>query len=162
VNNRSTFIACTICGRPRIETKGWFHLVENRWMDRVQVLRYHEAMAYQPGVFSVCCEDHVRELVVHWMITGELDFPLARLPQVARHELPRHSPAPVVSREASHAALLGELAVHRESLTRVLRTSPQTLSAVLEALISALRDSSTGHYPPPSETRHEFEDCAWI
>src|SRR3974390_2060591 len=133
-------VCCVVCGAPRGVAELWFQLVENRWTDRLKILRFQEAFSPHPGVYSVCCEAHVRELVVHWMTTGNLDFPFARLPhsQYRRPSSARHTPATVLAPDPPTATVLGELAVHRESLTRLLQNTPEALSSVLEALIAAL------------------------
>lgn len=142
-------ISCAICDEPQTATGRWFVIAENRWTDRLRVSRFEETRARQPGVYCVCCSDHVRELVVHWMATGRLDYPFAQVPKASSplgraeaflhrrreesRQIPRRSETP--EQALSTDALLGELAVHRESLTRVLRENPQALSAVLETLI---------------------------
>jgi hypothetical protein len=49
---------------------------------------------------------------------------------------------------------MGELAVHRESLERLLREDPQSLDSVLAALISALTNH-TETIEPAEEQREE-------
>lgn len=133
-------LCCAICGEPRSEEDGWFLLTENRWTDRIRVLAFNPVLATQEGVVCSCSRAHVRELVIHWMITGRLDYPFALVPA----EKPRRvrsftacetGPIEVDTRGSQ---IVGELAVHRESLTRVLQENPQSLSGVLEALIAAL------------------------
>jgi hypothetical protein len=48
---------------------------------------------------------------------------------------------------------VGELAAHRQSLSRVLRENPESLVGILEALVSAL----TGHKRPIEADREEEE-----
>ena len=52
--------------------------------------------------------------------------------------------------------VVGELAVHRESLSRVLRENPESLVGILEALVSAL----TGHKRAVEAEREEEEEEA--
>jgi len=150
---------CVVCREPHATPEGWFHLTENRWLDRLKILRFQDSLATSPGIYNVCCGAHVRELVVHWMTTGRLDFLFARVPFSPRQLLTRPRPQPDRDSEAPTpaSAVLGELAVHRESLTRLLRTNPYALSAVLEALIQAIEPenqtttSVTSANPPSVE-----------
>jgi hypothetical protein len=89
----------------------------------------------------------VRELVVHWMITGRLDYPFAVVPPAVpscdgNHSLDLNETKPIEV-DVRGSRLVGELAVHRESLTRILQENPQSLSGVLEALIAAIGGSTT-------------------
>ncbi|MBA3916514.1 MAG: hypothetical protein H0X25_22250 [Acidobacteriales bacterium] len=68
---------CAICGTCGGGDSSWFIIVENHWQDKLKVLHWNEALAWQPGVRLVCCSEHVRELVVHWMATGSMDYPFA-------------------------------------------------------------------------------------
>jgi hypothetical protein len=132
---------CAVCRQPQTSPDGWYQLIENRWTDRLKILRFHESLSAQPNAHSVCCPAHVRELVVHWMTIGRLDVPFARVPSRPRGFFFRRSPKQnreVHELPVSPGVLLGELAVHRESLTRILRENPEALSAVLENLIHAL------------------------
>jgi hypothetical protein len=79
-------------------------------------------------------------MIVHWMTTGRLDHPFARVPFAPRNVFRRHTG------ESSSSTLLtlmdgsdfvGELAVHRESLTRILRQNPMALAGLIEAVIEA-------------------------
>ena len=65
-----TAIRCTVCREQQSNSDTWFHVTENRWTDRLKVLRFQEAFATLPGIHNVCCAAHLRELVVHWMTTG--------------------------------------------------------------------------------------------
>jgi hypothetical protein len=133
-------IVCTVCGQARTASDGWFILLENRWTDRLKILGWSDVLARQPGVHHTCGPEHVQELVVHWMTTGSLECPFARESEEAR-ELG----AEVVDRNREYSEpdtrglrILGELAVHRESLIRILEERPESLATILEALLRAL------------------------
>lgn len=123
---------CAICLEPHIGNDGWFLLSGNRWMDRLKVLEWREELASRPGMQPVCGVAHVQELVVHWMTTGSLDYPFAHRPP-ARPALQRDL-------DADGFKVLGELAVDRETVDRILIESPESLSC----LLSALRDALAG------------------
>jgi hypothetical protein len=157
-------LCCAICGEPRSEKDGWFLLTENRWTDRIRVLAYDPVLATQEGIVSSCSRAHVRELVVHWMITGRLDYPFAIVSsqkpgRVRSFNSPENAPVEVDTRGSR---VVGELAVHRESLTRVLQENPQSLSGILEALIAALGSSETPktRQERSVETTEESEELA--
>lgn len=136
----SSQVYCAICGEPRSVGENWFLVTENRWTDRLRVLGYNSALATQEGIFCACGSLHVRELVLHWMITGQLDYPFARLaPEVPSGLRPNPTAGTAGAEpDISASLVVGELAVHRESLTRVLCENPQSLSGILEALLAAL------------------------
>src|ERR1700752_2981693 len=69
---------CAICGDERSSGETWFLVVENRWEDRIRLLRWHDGLAGREGVHRACSARHVEELVVHWMTTGSLEYPFAR------------------------------------------------------------------------------------
>ena len=130
---------CSVCGCSRKSSNGWFLIAESRWQDKVKILRWHEQLAQQPGIHHACSPAHAQELVVHWMITGSLDYPFART-QAGRGPRGRSrlltAPAEIDTRMGQQ---IGELAIHRESIHRILRDSPLSLSAVLDALLGALQ-----------------------
>jgi hypothetical protein len=132
--------ACTICGGLRTAEDRWFLVTENRWEDKLKVLRWNERFASRGGVHGVCSAPHVRELVVHWMTTGSLNYPFAwtvpPLPWRARRlgSMRREN----TDMEPS-GIRIGELAVHRESVGRALSENPQSLNVILDELLSVLR-----------------------
>lgn len=134
---------CSICGNQK-SGNGWFLLKEDRWLDRVKVMQWNEILARQPGVHCLCSASHVRESVAHWMATGSLDYPFARAlasenQATCSVEVEPSEPGP----EVPSGHVIGELAVHRESLERVLCQNPRSLSSILEALLDALRGESS-------------------
>jgi hypothetical protein len=131
---------CSICGQKKIPSENWFLVAENRWEDKLKVLQWNDRVAAQVGIMRACSVAHVEELVVHWMTTGSLDYPFARVGFAAGasprfdHLWDRHR-----SEDTSGAQQIGELAVHRESMERILVESPQSLRTILDALLGALR-----------------------
>jgi len=129
---------CAICGQQKRNESGWFLLTESRWQDRITILQWHDQLSIQPGVQRVCSTLHAQELVVHWMTTGGLDYPFARTSDrgedARRKKLVQENGAV----ELAGARQIGELAIHRESIQRILRESPHSLTAILDALLCAL------------------------
>ena len=154
---------CVICHEGHNESDGWFLLTENRWTDRVKIFGWNDVLASQPGVHAACCAGHVQQLVVHWMATGSLDYPFAlSRPEHRCSILAPEKPAAVHAEpDASGSRVLSELAVHRESLERVLAENPESLAGMLHALLSALGTSSGSVIDPPgNEVRREEEHYA--
>ena len=144
--------ACTICGRSRSGKQRWFLIVEDRWQDKLKILHWDDRFAALPGIHSACGAGHVQQLVVHWMTTGSLDHPFARaIPGAVQYER-RRSPRPFMEAfESSGVRQIGELSVHRESMQRVLRESPESVQAILDALLSALQRDSPRAEPERRE-----------
>ena|SRR6266550_4088588 len=134
-------IFCTICGEPRRENDRWLLLAENRWTDRLKVLGWNDQLASQLGVYPACGAAHVQQLVVHWMAMGSLAHPFARVRTGCSGKPRKLWPeTPVEAREPDTrgAKVIGELAVHRESLSRILIENPESLASILTSLISAI------------------------
>lgn len=140
---------CSICLEPKTEENGWFLLTENSWTDRLKILGWNDALVSEPGVHAACGAAHVQQLVVHWMATGSLNYPFARS---HAGERPRRRRAHQAEIDVRGAKVIGELAVHRESLSRVLQENPESLGSILSALISALDGSRVA-----SEVEEEAE-----
>lgn len=139
--NSRAVVKCATCHELKLSDGEWFQVVENRWTDRLRIFYFQETLALQPGTFNACCTAHLRELIVHWMTMGRLDFPFARVPLKHRHflSLPsKSSRRPAVEPALPRSAFVGELAVHRASLARILREDPLALSGVLDALVRTI------------------------
>lgn len=134
-------VFCAICLTARTNNEQWFLLVENRWTDQLKILSWHDELASIPGFHAACCASHVQQLVIHWMTTGTLDYPFARTEACAHSpasQMPVHLSSIKEEPNISGAEVLGELAVHRESIDRILVESPASLGAILSALQTAL------------------------
>jgi hypothetical protein len=107
-------------------------------------------MASRPGIVVACSIDHVEEVVFHWLTTGRLDYPFAR--SALGTSGWRHPSGRVDIRGARS---LGELAVHRESLERILMENPQSLQVILDVLLDALRQEIPAEAAPGA--LHEAE-----
>jgi len=131
---------CKICQAEQSPEHNWFLLIENEWEDRIKILQWNDVLAKYPGVHCACSTAHTKQLVAHWMATGSLDHPFAlagdRQDGMGNHY---HSKAgSSATPDVSGAVQLGELAVHRETLRKVLEENPHSLSSILEALVSGL------------------------
>ena len=139
--DRSPEWYCGICDQKAAFGQRWFALAQNRLEDRLSI--FHPGDDAEPGrVHYACSPAHVRELVVHWMVTGSLDYPFAE--PVPRRGRAASSPAPLWEWNGSNRALavpIGELAVDREAVQRLLRENPAGLEVILDELNDALEKS---------------------
>jgi hypothetical protein len=145
---------CAICGEEKSADDRWFLVTESRWQDKLKILHWDDHLAARPGIYHVCSPAHVQETVLHWMATGGLDYPFARVSTAERRSAFRsgilRSGPPEV--DTSGARQIGELSVDRESIRRVLGDNPYSLSVILDALLSALQRDTT-----PVESKLERE-----
>jgi hypothetical protein len=126
--------ACSVCGLNAFRHKGWFLVVENRWLDRLKILSWHSSLATQKDIESVCCREHLKALIAHWLTQASL-----RLPPSVDPPLPIGSDPSLTDLDLGPGAVgrvLGELAVHRESFSRVWSGSASALEYILDALIT--------------------------
>jgi hypothetical protein len=147
---------CAICGEEKSPDDHWFLITESRWQDKLKILHWDDRLAAQAGIYHACSPAHVQETVVHWMTTGGLNYPFARVSPLTRSRSGlRHGTllAELPEVDTSGARQIGELSVHRESMQRVLSENPYSLSTILEALLSALH-RETG----PAEPGRDSED----
>ena len=136
---------CRICQCEKANGEQWFLVIGNYWEDRLRVLPWSERLAKGEGMHAACSPSHVQQLVAHWLATGSLAYPFAQSPASATPAIP------LMGRVLRPEALvpdgrqaLGELAVDRESLKRLLLENPESLVPVLDALVGALYVSE-GH-----------------
>ena len=142
---------CRICQCERHHGEQWFLLVANHWEDRLRISPWSERLSLGEGMHAACSPSHVQQLVAHWMATGSLDYPFAHVGAVAAPAARRSEKG--FNQDFSVLAgsrVLGELAVHRESLRRLLMENPESLVPVLDALVSALYKNDNGDADPDS------------
>lgn len=124
-------VACTVCGAQTDFHGDWFLVVENRWLDHLKILSWHPTLADQAEIQSVCGEEHLKVLILHWLTQANLNLRNGRntaAPIVAAHA-ENTDGAP-----ATFGRLLGELAVHRNPLSRMWTGSAQTLECIVRAV----------------------------
>lgn len=125
---------CSVCGLDTFRHRGWFLVVENRWLDRLKILSWHSALATQKDMRSVCCRQHLKTLIAHWLTQASLRLPPARDPPLPLGSDPNLTDVDLGPDAVGR--LVGELAVHRESFSRVWSGSPAALECILDALIT--------------------------
>jgi hypothetical protein len=142
-------VRCRVCQSESGQGANWFLLVENDFEDRLKILSWSETLASCEQVYAVCCPAHVQKLVTHWMATGSLDYPLVRAPEApmrASDWLGRGVAQPDRVRELGKVEQLGDLAVDRDSVHRLLLEDPDSLGPVLDALMIALTKNAAGDF----------------
>lgn len=143
---------CTICGEEKSPTRMWFLVTESHCEDKLRILQWQDEIAEREGMYGACCPGHVEELVIHWMTTGSLDFPFATT--ASPLQLGRRTPLAVLplirEPDTRGARQIGELAVHRESMGRLLNENPDSLQPILDELTRALRRESMSDARPKS------------
>lgn len=146
---------CAICGEERSDNESRFLIAENRWEDKLTILHWNEQMACREAIQVASGVNHVEELVIHWMTTGSLDYPFARTTLGAGGW--RRAAWPGFRVDLRGARPIGELAVHRESMERVLAENPQSLKVILDALLDALRQETASQTKQISVREEERE-----
>ena len=63
---------CCVCGVDSFRHIGWLLVVENRWLDRLKILSWHASLATQTDMKSVCCIQHLKILISHWLNQASL------------------------------------------------------------------------------------------
>jgi hypothetical protein len=130
--------ACDICGQKSITPTNWFLVHESLWDDKLQILEWNECLAKHARIHHACGASHVQELVVHWMATGRLDHPLAQPAWEMRSSRWLNSSLLASEIDIRGYKLLGELAIHRDSIVRILSENPHSLRTILSELQAAL------------------------
>jgi hypothetical protein len=129
-------LPCTVCGLDTFGHKGWFLVIENRWLDHLKILSWHSSLAVRTDMKSACSRQHLKTLISHWLTQASLRLPPALLPPLQVGGEPSPKDVDLDLGPDSIGRLVGELAVHRESLSRVWSGSPAALEYILDALIT--------------------------
>jgi hypothetical protein len=128
-------LPCAVCGTETDQHASWFLVIENRWLDRLKILSWHPVLATRKNMLSVCGRQDLKALLTHWLTKANLELQADRdrvVPITSESQAEADAGPPLVGR------LVGELAVHRESLSRVWTGSPETLESILNALMSGV------------------------
>ena len=128
--------SCAICGSALEGKLNAFVVTQDSREDRVRVFAWDDE-AILVGSRGACCVGHVRELVVHWMVTESLDYPFAEtsfLPE-------KPSCDTGDSRSFANTESLAELSVDHESVRRIAQEDANWLAVILNELDEALRRS---------------------
>jgi len=149
---KSRVYTCAICGEEKPDDDSWFLLAENQWEDKLKILQWNDRLAKFMAL--ACSPAHVEELVIHWMTAGSLDYPFARTSTRPRWRS-RQPWRASCDLDMTGVRQIGELAVDRESMERVLSDTPQSLQTILDALMDALRQETSSLYTAAESEEEE-------
>jgi hypothetical protein len=149
-------VMCAVCGAQTNYHAKWFLVAENRWLDRLKVLSWHPALASQEEMQSVCGEEHLKVLIQHWLLQGNLNL------RNGRKAAPIVSEYVVAEESASIAvgSMLGELAVDRNPWSRVWTGSAQTLDCIVSAITGRENAQAPGYSVAPLHAE-QLEELAY-
>jgi hypothetical protein len=131
----ATRFPCAVCGIETNQHASWLLVTENRWLDRLKILSWHPLLAGHKDLLCVCGKQHLKTLITHWLTEANLELQgdgdlVVPITSESRTETELSA--------LSVGRLLGELAVYRESFSRVWTGSPETLECILNALVSGV------------------------
>lgn len=135
---------CTVCGEQKISGQVWFLLAESPSEDKLRILHWQDRLANREGIHRACSPAHVQELVTHWMTMGTLDYPFANAGPTVASRRRLASVRVVEEPDIQGIRQLGEIAVHRESVSRVLEENPDSLQIILDELSDTLERETAG------------------
>lgn len=153
-------LPCAVCGLVTFRHDGWYLLMENRWLDHLKILTWHASLARKREVRSACCREHLKVMVAFWLEEANLPLvsPRLHLSIPLASGLDHADPEP-----QSMGQLIGELSVHRESLSRRWDGSPAALECILDVLVPeatenkrSAREYRTFDTQPESAARFVF------
>ena len=132
--------SCTICGQVLSVQREAFAITQSLIDDRLRI--YHwDHLAARSGVHAACCASHVRELVIHWMVTGNLNYPFANSMSSRGASGPQSLHTGPELPCMGFATPIGELAVDHDSVSRLLQCNLASLVVILDELNDALQRS---------------------
>ncbi len=139
-------LSCAVCGIETMRHAGWFLVMDDCWLDRVQILSWHPVLAREGRMRGVCGQEHLKTLLTHWLNHANLQLVASRA-----------SPWPIAldtsATGSNYAAfpvgkVVGELAVHRESPSRTWTGSPEARECILNALVGGTETRPRGSELP--------------
>jgi hypothetical protein len=118
---------CEVCGMQERDHSQWLLVSDQPRAHHIDILKWNDKLAEQPGICHLCCTHHLQVLVGAWM-----------MPDLGIPEQP--GDRDVTGDDDS--AILGELNVDRACLSSGLDTDRDSMLAVLEAVEIVLKTSN--------------------
>lgn len=126
---------CAVCGRRSAYRASWYLVSENSWLDRLKIFSWHPVLAEQSAMHSLCGNRHLELLITHWLTYANLRFQAVKMPECV---LADHEYRPGEGMNLPHPGqLVGELAIHREPVSRLWTGSPEAREGIFRALSGA-------------------------
>ena len=149
-------MTCTVCGTQSDDHANWFLVRENRWLDHLKVWSWHPTLADQAEIYSICGEEHLKILVLHWLTKANLDLQRANVPPNGALAEPVVGVEPVAA-----GRLLGELAVHRNSHSQHWTGSTEAMECILTAITGREVKARAADYSLASFHMEPTEELAY-
>jgi hypothetical protein len=116
---------CEVCGIEERDHSQWLLVSDQPRAHHIDILKWNDKLAEQPGICHLCCIRHLHVLVGAWMMP-DLDIP---------------EPAERGATGDEGSSILGELNLDRACLSSGLDTDRESLLAMLEAAEVVLKTS---------------------
>ena len=118
---------CEVCGMQERDHSRWLLVSEQPRAHNIDILKWNEKLAEQPGICHLCCVEHVQVLVGAWM-----------MPDLG---IPEQSPEPTAA-DDERSSIPGNLNFDRACLSSGLDTDRKSLLAMLAAVEVVLQSSN--------------------
>ncbi|HEX9119917.1 MAG TPA: hypothetical protein VF840_05210 [Terriglobales bacterium] len=117
---------CEVCGMQERDHSQWLLVSDQPRAHHIDILKWNDKLAEQPGICHVCCTRHLHVLVGAWMMP-DLGIP--------------EPPAEPDATGDEGSSILGELNLDRTCLSSGLNTDRESLLTMLEAAEIVLKSS---------------------
>jgi hypothetical protein len=108
---------CEVCGIEERDHSKWLLVSDQPRAHDIDILKWNEKLAEQPGICHLCCTEHMQILVSTWMMP-DLGIP----EHVEAHD------------SQENASMLSEFNLDRACLSSGLETDRESLLAMLDAV----------------------------
>jgi hypothetical protein len=116
---------CEVCGMQERDHSRWLLVSEQPRAHNLDIIKWNEKLAEQPGICHLCCAEHLQVLVGSWMMP-DLGIPEQLSDQNAAED---------------NLSMLAELHLDRACLSSGMDTDRESLLSMLEAVEVALKTS---------------------
>lgn len=117
---------CEVCGMQERDHSRWLLVSDQPRAHHIDILKWNDKLAQQPGICHVCSARHLQVLVGAWM-----------MPELAIPEQPKERDDNV----DEGSSILGDLNLDRACLSSGLDADRDSMMAVLEAVEIVLKTS---------------------
>jgi hypothetical protein len=116
---------CEVCGAQERDHSRWLLVSEQPRAHNLDILKWNEKLAEQPGICHLCCAEHLQVLVGSWMM------PDLGIPEQISDE----------NAAEDNLSMLAEFNFDRACLSSGLDTDRESLLSMLEAVEVVLKTS---------------------
>ena len=116
---------CEVCGMQERDHSRWLLVSEQPRAHNLDIIKWNEKLAEQPGICHLCCAEHLQVLVGSWMMP-DLGIPEQLSDQNAAED---------------NLSMLAELNLDRACLSSGMDTDRESLLSMLEAVEVVLKTS---------------------